>query len=52
MKDRIICPLVDKHIDIVDCMENRDTKIEFIPSEFKKKQNWEAICEQCKYHKE
>lgn len=50
MGDRIACPLVDYLIDPVDCMENREIKEEFIPKEFKVKENWKEICKNCKYH--
>lgn len=45
----IFCPLVEREIDIVDCMENRDTKEEVIPLEYKVKTNWKEICESCPY---
>lgn len=49
MDDKILCPLVDKKIDIVDCMENRKIKDEYIPEEYKQKKNWKKICENCIY---
>lgn len=51
MDDKIFCPLVDDKIDIVDCMENRDIKDEYIPEKYKKKDNWKEICNGCKYQK-
>ena len=51
MEDKIVCPLVDYKIDIVDCMENRDIKEESIPEEYKKKENWKDVCKNCKYNK-
>ena len=50
MDDKILCPLVDKIITPVDCMENRDIKDEFIPDEYKVKENWKEICKNCKYY--
>lgn len=52
MDDNIFCPLIDNEISCVDCMENRDTKEEFIPAKFKLKNNWKDICNNCKYHEE
>lgn len=46
----ILCPLVDRFIDPVDCMENRDIKDEFIPQEYKAKEDWKTICKNCPYH--
>lgn len=46
----ILCPLVDRLIDAVDCMENRDIKDEFIPQEYKVKEDWKTICKNCPYH--
>ncbi len=50
MDDKIICPLVDKAITPIDCMENREIKEEFIPDEYKLKENWKEICKNCKYY--
>lgn len=49
--DSIFCPLIDKNIDFVDCMENRDTKDASIPAEFKVKSNWKDICQNCPFQK-
>lgn len=49
MEDNIYCPLVDISITIDDCTENREIKEEYIPEQFKKKENWKAICQKCKY---
>lgn len=51
MEDKIMCPLVDRDIDIVDCMENRDLDEKFILPEYKQKENWREICASCKYCK-
>ena len=53
--DFVRCPLVDKEIENIDCIENSDAvagiiKKETIPERFKKKPNWEKICEKCKWH--
>lgn len=50
MEDKIVCPLVDDEIDIIDCLENRDIKEEYIPEKYKKKKNWKDICKSCKYY--
>ena len=50
MEDKITCPLVDKHISPVDCMENRAIKDRYIPDEYKQKHDWKEICKKCKYH--
>ena len=50
MEDKIICPLVDCDIDIIDCMENQDIKEEYIPEKYKKKTDWKKICKDCKYY--
>ena len=50
------CPLADKSIDEVDCLENIDIIDEFIsndehiPTEFKTKDNYKDICKNCIYH--
>ncbi|MBP0963866.1 MAG: hypothetical protein J5999_01060 [Oscillospiraceae bacterium] len=49
MEDKVLCPLIDKEISCVDCMENRDVKDENIPDIFKKKDNWKDICQNCKH---
>ncbi len=46
----ILCPLVEREIDAVDCMENRDTQESFIPEEFKKKNDWKELCKACQYN--
>lgn len=45
----ILCPLVDREIDIVDCMENTMIRDECIPAEYKIKSDWKEICESCPY---
>ena len=50
MEDKITCPLVDKKISPVDCMENRAVKDEYIPAEYKQKEGWKDICRKCKYY--
>ncbi len=47
----IICPLIDDWTSFVDCMENRDTKADYIPDKFKNKPNWKDICKNCQYSK-
>ena len=50
MEDKIICPLVDSEIEIIDCVENRDIKEVCIPEKYKKKENWKDICKNCEYY--
>lgn len=50
MENKIICPLVEREIDPIDCMENRDVKEQSIPNEYKQKENWKEICKNCKWH--
>lgn len=55
MVDKVECPLVDKNIEDIECLETRDVvckilKDECIPEEFKQKENWQEICKRCKYH--
>lgn len=35
MEDKIICPLVDSEIEIIDCVENRNIKDACIPEKLK-----------------
>lgn len=51
MEDRIICPLINIEISCVECMENQDTKEDFIPEIYKKLDNWKEVCKNCKYNK-
>lgn len=51
----VLCPLVDTEIENVDCIENSDAvdgilRKDTIPEKFKKKPDWEKICERCKWH--
>ncbi|MGN0585320.1 MAG: hypothetical protein ACI4JD_07685 [Ruminococcus sp.] len=48
--EKVLCPLIDKKISIVDCMENRETKDESIPEAYKQKTDWKNICRNCKYY--
>ena len=56
MEDRFInCPLVDRKIEDIDCMENREVVDEnlveqSLPAEYKKKEDWKTICKKCKWH--
>ena len=52
--DFVRCPLVDKEIENIDCIENSDAvdgiiKKETIPERFKKKPNWEKICDKVRW---
>jgi hypothetical protein len=47
LKDELImCPIAEKKIEVVDCLETVDGLIR----EEWKKPNWEEICKNCKYH--
>ena len=35
MEDKIICPLVDSEIEIIDCVKNRNIKDACIPEKLK-----------------
>lgn len=53
--DFVMCPLVDEEIEAIDCIVNsgavdRILKKDVIPEKFKKKPDWEKICEKCKWH--
>ncbi len=56
MDDRyVFCPLVDKTIEDIDCIENRDVVEGMIiesalPDKYKKKENWKNICKNCEWH--
>lgn len=50
-EEKFFCPLIDAYTTPVDCMENRETKEETIPDEYKQKKNWKEICKVCKYQK-
>lgn len=55
MADNVFCPLIDKNIEDIDCIENRDIADGMIiesnmPSKYKQKQDWKEICKKCKYH--
>ncbi len=47
--DFVMCPLVDKKIENIDCVENADAadgiiKKEAVPERFKQKPEWEQVC--------
>ena len=53
--DLVMCPLVDRRIENIDCIENSDAvdgivKKEIVPVTFKQKSGWEQICKKCKWH--
>lgn len=55
MEDKIICPLIDKLIDEIECIENIDCingiqKETSIPKKYKEKKNWKELCKKCKYN--
>lgn len=48
--EKVLCPLIDKKIDPVDCMENQAVKDSSVPDKFKISPDWRKICENCKYY--
>lgn len=51
----VLCPLADRVISDIDCIENRDIidgffKMECLPEEFKAKSDFKEICRKCKWH--
>lgn len=51
----VICPLVDKIIEPMDCVDvvdgiNNTKYLDCIPKEFKQKRNFIEICKNCKWH--
>lgn len=53
--DFVKCPLVDAKIENIDCIENAEAvdgiiKKNTVPEKFKKKTDWEEICQKCKWH--
>ena len=50
-----VCPLADRRIENIDCLENCDVVDGIIiessmPLEFKTKPEWRKICKECPYH--
>lgn len=53
----MLCPLVDKVIEDIDCMENvecikdgGEIVPEALPEKYKQKKNYKEICKNCKWH--
>ncbi len=51
----VLCPLVDRVIEDIDCIENRDIidgmfKMTSLPEEYKQKKDFISICKACEYH--
>ena len=49
------CPLVDKKVQDIECVENQDCidgiiDIHSMPKKFKEKKDYANICKTCKYH--
>lgn len=49
------CPLVDRKIEAIDCIENSDAvdgmlKKDSVPNCYKEKADWEEICKKCEWH--
>ncbi len=54
---KIMCPLVDKEIQDIDCVENSDIangmfKESNLPDIYKVKKNWREICQNCKNNRD
>lgn len=50
--NKVMCPLVERMIDDIDCIENQDCVnglLKSIPEEYTQKAHWKNICEQCPY---
>ena len=53
--EQVKCPLVDRMIFDIDCIETSDVargllKSDRMPDEYKAKPNWREICVSCKWH--
>lgn len=51
----VLCPLVDRMIEDIDCIENRDIidgaiVMSALPDEYKKKNDFIELCKNCKWH--
>lgn len=51
----VLCPLVDKEIDPMDCVDAVDCILnpdflKNLPNEYKTKENFIEICKNCKWH--
>ena len=49
--ENIFCPLVEREISCVECMENTSLKSEAISEQYKAKKEWKEICNSCPYNK-
>lgn len=54
-RDYVLCPLVDEHIEAIECLECRDVVDRLImetsiPEKYKSKKNWKSLCTECKWH--
>jgi len=52
---RVYCPLLEKEIEDIDCIENRDIADGnldegFLPEGFKSRRDWKSVCRECKWH--
>ncbi len=53
--DFVMCPLVGRMIEDIDCIENSDAvdgilKKDSIPKEYTILPDWEEICRDCEWH--
>ena len=55
MDTNVFCPLIDKKIDVAECIENVDCidgyiALTSLPEMYKIKENYKDICKNCKHH--
>lgn len=52
--DYVQCPLVDREIEAIDCIVNRDMMVgeknPSLPPEYMKKRGFKGICRACKWY--
>lgn len=46
---QVRCPLVDRFIEDIDCLENTSIAESSIPAEYKQKPDWKNICQKCPF---
>lgn len=51
----VFCPVLNKKIEDIDCIENRDIvdgtlDEKFLQEGFKNRKDWKAACRECKWH--
>lgn len=53
--DRVYCPVLDREIEDIDCIENRDIvdgnlDERFLAEGFRKRKDWKSACRKCEWH--